>query len=312
MPPVTTREGPAIAFQPSKAVLIYNPEAGRRRRLRPQQLQTARDEMERAGIELAILETVRPGDGSKLAREAIQAGAGLIVVCGGDGTINDVVCGMAHSHVPLAVLPGGTANVMARELGLPLDIGAAARAIPTSTPRRLALGCAGTRYFLLMAGVGFDAHVVRKVTLRWKKLFGMASYVIESVRQALFEPLSPFMLSVDGRRHQVTFACISRSQHYGPIRMVREADLFSDQFYVYCFHCENRLRYFLYALAVLAARPTQLPDFSRFPARKIHCEQIASNGNKVFLQVDGELAGQLPCTFEIVPDALTLLVPAAP
>lgn len=293
-----------------RAVLISNPQAGRNQGIRLQQIQNAIRELERGGTSVSAYETSKPGDGATLARSAIQAGAELVVVCGGDGSINEVVGGLAHSNVPLAVLPGGTANVLARELGLPLDVSAAARTISMSTPQRMALGRAGTRYFLLMAGIGFDARVVRGVDGRWKKRLGMASYFIEAVRQLLFEPLSPpFVLSAEGQRSLVTFACISKSQHYGPVRMVREADLFSDRFQVYCFHSTNPLRYFLYALAVLARRPARLPDFSQFRARKIYCEQIPSNGKTVYLQVDGELAGQLPCTIEIVPDALTLLVP---
>ena len=293
-----------------RAALISNPQAGRNHGIRLRQIQKAIQELERGGASVTAYETSKPGEGAILARSAIDAGADLVVVCGGDGTINEVIGGLAHSNVPLAVLPGGTANVLARELGLPLEFSAAARTISRSTPRRVALGRAGTRYFLLMAGVGFDARVVRGVEGRWKKRLGMASYFFEAVRQLLSEPLvPPFMLSAEGQRQLVTFACISKSQHYGPVRMVREADLFSDRFQVYCFHSANPLRYFLYALAVLLRLPARLPDFSQFRASKIYCEQIPSNGNTVFLQVDGELAGQLPCTIEIVPDALTLLVP---
>ena len=235
----------------------------------------------------------------------------MIVVCGGDGTINDVVCGMAHSKVPLAVLPGGTANVLARELGLPLDIAAAARLIPQSVPRRLALGRVGKRYFVVMAGVGFDAHVVRNLNGGWKRLFGMATYVMEGLRLLVFDPPRPFILSAEHRRHEVTFACISRAQFYGPVRMVREANLLSDQFYVYGFSSSSPFRYLLYTLALLTARHTRLPDFCGFPAQKVHCEQLANNQNQISLQVDGEFAGELPCTIEIVSDALTLLMPPA-
>jgi len=292
-------------------VLISNPEAGRNRRRRSHQIESAARELEQSGMLVTEIETAGPGDGANLARSAIKTGAELIVVCGGDGTINAVVGGMAHSHVPLAILPGGTANVLARELGLPLEISAAARAISRSTPRRVALGQAGTRYFVLMAGVGFDARVVREVDGRWKKLFGMTTYVIEALRQLVwFGAPPPFILCADGQRQIATFACISKSQFYGPIRMVREADLFSDHFHTYCFHSANPLRYVLYALAVLAGSAGRLSDITHIRSRKFHCEQIGTNGAKVFLQVDGELVGQLPCTIEIVPDALTLLVPS--
>lgn len=295
----------------AKAVLIYNPQAGRRRWLRPQQIQAATEELARNGISVQTQATTGPGAGTELARDAIQAEADLIVVCGGDGTINEVVCGMAHSRVPLAVLPCGTANVLARELRLPLDMRAAAREIPSATPRRLALGLAGRRYFLLMAGAGFDAQIIYKLALRWKNLLGIGGYVLETIRQVLFEPKTAFIVSTEDRRMEATFACISKSQHYGPFRMVREADLFSEHFFVYCFRSRNRLRYFLYSLALLTGRLDRLADVVRFPARTVRCEQTEPASKKVLFQVDGELAGRLPCTIEMVPDALTLLVPAA-
>jgi diacylglycerol kinase family enzyme len=239
----------------------------------------------------------------------VDSGAGLVIACGGDGTINEVACGMAHSRVPLAILPGGTANVLARELGLPLDIPAAARQIlGHGTARRLSLGRAGTRYFMLMAGIGFDAAIVRRVRVPSKKLLGMGTYILEAFRQLIAVMPPDFTLRTDQRRLTVTFACISKSRHYGPIEMVREADLFSDHFYVYGFRSRNRIRYLLYALAVVSGTVAGLRDVDRFPAREVYCEPNGTNG-PTFIQVDGELLGQLPCKIEIVPDALTLIVP---
>ncbi len=291
------------------AVLIYNPKAGRRRWRRPKQIRAVVEALERSGMAVSAWPTPNPGAGTELARQAVQAGVDLIVVCGGDGTINEVVRGMAQSQVALAILPGGTANGLARELGLPLEIPAAARAILSSAPRRVSLGRAGDRFFILMAGAGLDGQVLYKLGWRWKQWFGIASYVFETLRQALFRRLTPFVISTGRQRHQVSFAIVSKSQHYGPFRMVREADLFSDRFCVYGFHSERGLRYLLYALAVLTGRSAAVYDISRFPAQKVCCEPIPSERKKVYFQVDGELAGTLPCTMEIVPDALTLLVP---
>jgi diacylglycerol kinase (ATP) len=158
-------------------------------------------------------QTNRSGVGAAVAREAVESKVDLIVVCGGDGTINDVLGGMAHSQIPLAILAGGTANVLARELGLPLNISVAARLIPKCMPRRIALGNIGKRYFILMAGIGFDAQIVRSVNSRWKKLFGMGTYFMEALRQLVREPLHPFLL-IDGQtQRKVTFACISRAKY---------------------------------------------------------------------------------------------------
>src|SRR5262249_9107650 len=161
---------------------------------------------------------------------------------------------------PLAVLPGGTANVLAREIGLPLNIPAAARLIPRSSARRVALGQAGSRYFLLMAGVGFDAGIVFRVDARLKRWLGMSAYVLEALKHALLFPPAPFVIVTPDGPVEAAFACISKSQYYGPLRMVREADLFSDCFYIYSFHPKNRWRYFVYAAALLTNNLKRLPD----------------------------------------------------
>lgn len=291
------------------AVLIYNPIAGRQRHRRIEQLQTAKVELERSGMGIRLQATAGAGQGSTLAREAVQEGADLILVCGGDGTLHEVVNGMAGSSVPLAVLPGGTANGFARELGLPLDIVAAARRIPSATPRRIALGRVGDRYFLSMVGAGFDAQVLTKIEGRWKEQWGMTYYGMEALREAVFAGFTPFTISSDQKRLEATYAVISRTRYYGPFRMIPEADLFSDQFTVYGLPSRRLARYFVYALALFAGRLGHLPDVVSFPARTVRCEESAAEGKNVLYQVDGELAGRLPITVEIVPDALILLVP---
>ncbi|OFW16942.1 MAG: hypothetical protein A3H27_07915 [Acidobacteria bacterium RIFCSPLOWO2_02_FULL_59_13] len=300
----------------SNGVLIYNPEAGSLRKRCAELIRQVTTELDQAGIAVTPCSTTGPGTGEPLARKAVQSGADLIVVCGGDGTINEVVCGMAHSHVPLAVLPGGTANGLGRELRLPRDLRAAARRIPSAQPRRIALGRVGgqvggrveERYFLLMAGIGLDALVISRLPPRWKRRLGMAGYFLETVRQGLLGPLVPFVISSEGKRLQAAFACISKAQYYGPLRMTPEANIFSETFCVYCFPPRSRFRYFLYGLALLAGQLKRFPDIARYPARKIQCE-ASSTSSPIFFQVDGELAGQLPCTVELVSDALTLLVP---
>jgi len=292
------------------AILLVNPGAGRRKRLRPRQIREAKQELESAGIAVAVEEIGEGRDGSERARTAVEQGADLIIVCGGDGTINHVIRGMVPSRVPLAVLPGGTANMLARELGIPLRIVDAARGILTSVPRRISLGSAGGRLFISLAGIGFDARVIQALNANWKAAFGIGSYVMETLRQlCLISPNPLFTIFADGLRQQASFVCVSKSQHYGPIRAIPQANLFSDQFYVYSFQSQSRWRYLHYAAAILANRKFSLPAFSEFPARRIDCELIRPEEGDVFFQVDGELAGSLPCRIEIVPDALTVLTP---
>ena len=287
--------------------------AGRRRQQRAGQLERIRRHLEQSGIPISIQATTAPGSGVTMARAAIREGADLIVVCGGDGTINEVVCGMALSSVPLAVLPGGTANGLARELRLPLDIEAAARLIPSATPRRIALGrvvdSADDRYFISMVGVGLDAQVLTRIKRNWKDRLGMLHYAIEAVCQAIRGEFTPFTVSAGETRREATFACISRPQYYGPFRMIREAEFFSDCFRVYCLPSRKLARYLHYGLALLAGRLDRVAGVASFSATQVRCEEIPGSGGVVLFQVDGELAGRLPITVEIVPDALTLLVP---
>jgi len=294
----------------SKAVLLLNPAAGRRKWLRPAQISRARKELESAGVAVEIQEVGESREGSAVAREAVEQGVDLIIVCGGDGTINHVVQGMVPSHVPLAILPGGTANMLARELGLPLTIEKAARVIPTSIPRRISLGSAAGRLFISLAGIGFDARVVRNLNKRWKDSFGIGSYLMEGFVQLFFGPPNPFFsICANGKGQQVTYLCVSKSQHYGHVRVLPEADLFSDRFHVYAFQSQSRWRYLHYGGAILAGRKSSLPDFIEFPTQRIACEPMNPEEGEIYFQVDGELAGRLPCSIEIVPDALTILAP---
>jgi diacylglycerol kinase family enzyme len=124
------------------AVLIYNPVAGRIRGRHGEEMDRARAALIDLGVEVELQETTAPGAATQMARAAVDQGRQLVIACGGDGTINEVVNGLVGSQVPLAVLPGGTANVLAKELGLPWDIHHAARLVPGGALRRIALGVA--------------------------------------------------------------------------------------------------------------------------------------------------------------------------
>src|SRR3972149_3234512 len=140
------------------AALIYNPAAGRGRRRRERELERAAQLLDAYGIRVTRIPTTGPGSATELAREEVAAGRDLIIACGGDGPINEVVNGMAGSPVPLAILPAGTGNVLATHLGLPWDIWRAAEYIPRGVVRGVALGQAGSRYFICLAGAGAAAN----------------------------------------------------------------------------------------------------------------------------------------------------------
>ena len=145
-----------------------------------------------------------------------------MLVLGGDGTVNEVVQGLAYSNVPLGVLPGGTANVLAMELGLGSRPEAAARLSAAFEPRPVALGritgSFGSRYFLLMAGAGLDATIVYEVSAGLKNAVGKLAYWAAGLSRLAnrVEQLEVRVVTnEDNRTHQCGFALVSRVRNYG-------------------------------------------------------------------------------------------------
>ncbi len=289
------------------AALIYNPLSGRLRWKRQRDLDRATHLLDAYGIRIVRIPTTDAGSATALAREQVAAGRDLIIACGGDGTVNEVVNGMAGSRVPLALLPAGTGNVLAKELGLPWDIWRAAEYIPAGEVRRIALGRAGERYFICMAGVGVDANTVYRLSVQTKLSLGMLSYWIESFRQLLEYEFPLFSVRVEGQGFQAALLIVSRTKNYGgPVQLTRRADLFSDEFEVCLFQRRNRFLYLLYFLALQAGLLERFRDVRFLRTRRVEAQP---GKQRIQVQVDGELAGTLPMDFAIVPEALSLLVP---
>src|SRR3984893_12880667 len=155
------------------ALLIYNPTSGRKRYTRFEEIEHAARILKEAGITAELPPTTGPGAAIRIARQAVDQRRGMVIACGGDGTINEIVNGLARSQVPMALLPAGTANILAKELGIPWDIPQAARLIADGIVRRIAIGVAipsngnhsarlphEGRYFLSVGGAGPDGAIV--------------------------------------------------------------------------------------------------------------------------------------------------------
>lgn len=261
--------------------------------------------------------TSNPGDGERLAREAVKKECDLVIVCGGDGTINEVINGMAPCRVPLAILPGGTANIVAKELGLPGRIVAAARQLPSWRPCRIplgranwdAVGSACQRYFLAVAGIGFDARIISQLDVAMKLRTGVVAYGWEALRQVFRYGFPRFQCDVNGSNASATFAVIQRSRRYaGWLRLARSHSVRDLGFSCCFFEGSNPARYFQYALGILTQTHHRLPDVRLLSGSSIRCLSEQPD-QAVYFEVDGELTGRIPVTFESVPDALTLLAP---
>lgn len=297
------------------ALLIVNPTAGRARALHSGPLERARKILAQQRIESEVAPIDGPGSGRELARRAVRDRRQMVIVCGGDGTLNEVVNGLAGSTVPLALLPAGTANVFAKELGLPWNIERAASLIGGSRFKRIALGHVTSaelggdgRYFLSLAGAGPDGVMVRAVNQSLKDRTGTIAFWIEGFRQLAVYRFPRFRVNFDNESCEATLIVAGRTKHYGgPIQITTGADLYGNDFELMLCSTNSRWKYLSYVPLLLAQRLRGTRDIRFVRAKELRCEPI--DAEPIWVQVDGEPAGRLPADFQIVRDALTLAVP---
>jgi diacylglycerol kinase (ATP) len=291
--------------------LIYNPIAGKIRR-HPERLRKSVALLRLHGFDVTLAPTEGPNHAAELARRCLDQGAERLIIAGGDGTLNEALNGIVGSRVPIGLLPGGTANVLGMETGIGGHMVRAAEQHKDCVPVRLALGrltSAGIapRYFLLMAGAGLDARIVHLVKPRWKKLLGKVSYWVGGFSQ-LGRALDEFEVHMNGRLHRASFALFSRVKNYGgDLEIARHADLLSDDFAVVLFAGRSSIPYLKYFSGVLLNRLAGMSGVTLAHATDV--ELRPCGGVNAAIQVDGEASGFVPARMEIVPDALTLLLP---
>jgi diacylglycerol kinase (ATP) len=296
-----------------RCVIIYNPQAGKLRGRGSERLERARRILTEVGHETTLVPTSGPGDAVTLARGWVADGVGLIVAAGGDGTVNEVAEGMVHSAVPLGILPAGTANVLAMETGMSRNLETAARELLTSTPERISVGrlhfnnseC--SRHFLLMAGIGLDARIIYKLSAPLKTNLGKVAYWITAFG-LMGRRLEEFSVKIEDSNYRCSFALVSKVRNYGgDLKIARDTSLFDDQFEVVLFRGENSVRYLRYFAGVVRNRLQGMKGVTILRARKLDVSPVRDT--RVYMQVDGEYAGHLPGSIDIVKDAITLLLP---
>ncbi len=297
------------------AVIIYNPAAGRLRHGGMGELTEAVRIFKDAGIAAELQPTAAPGSAARLASAAVRHERHLVIACGGDGTLNEVVNGLAGSHVPLALLPAGTANVLAKELRIPWKLPLAARQILGGSLQRSALGqalptsaSAEPRYFIALAGAGVDADMVFRVSDHLKRRFGKAAYWVAGIEQYLTYDYPMFRASSAEGEMTGSYIAIGRVKAHGfPVNITDRADLFSRQFEIAVFTNKSKTRSFLHGWAALFGRLRALRDVHFWHTAEVRCTPV--DNRRIHVQADGELIGTLPMTFRVVPDALTLVIP---
>jgi diacylglycerol kinase (ATP) len=301
------------------ALLIHNPNAGNGGKGRRRMLDEARRILSLGGIEADLQETRAPGDATVMAQRATVEGRQLVIACGGDGTLNEVVNGLAvqkNGHrVPMALLPGGTANVLAKEIGLPWDIPAAAEKLVHGEVKEIALGLATplkepskARYFLSVAGAGPDGMIVYSIDLDLKARLGILAYWWQGAREVFRYKFPHFRVVTGEKKLDATLVVVGRTKHYGgPFRITTEADLYVDQFEMMGLTTRSGFRYLSYLPTLWLGKLRGTEGVHYWKANSIVCEPLDSH--PVYAQIDGEPLARLPVEFKIVPRALKLLVP---
>jgi diacylglycerol kinase (ATP) len=306
------------------ALLIYNPTSGRKRSRRFEEIEKAVHILKDAGIIAEIAATTAPGTARGMAQLAVGQRRDLVIVCGGDGTVNEVVNGLAGSQIPMALLPAGTANILAKELSIPWDIPHAARLIRGGVVKRIALGMAspvnvngdGTpahdligRYFLCVAGAGPDGAIVNGVDEIFKKNAGMLAYWVEGMRQLVRYDFPEIRIRSGGRERRATIIVIGRTAHYGgPFKITTGATLFEDSFEMLTNSAVSRFQYLACLPALWTGKIRGMKGIDAWKDTEVTCEPAGEK--MVYAQVDGEPVGPLPLTFRIVPNALSIVTPA--
>ena len=306
-----------MTFVSTSILLILNPTAGRRRRgLVDAVLARVRAE----GWTVDVVETEAAGDARRLAEACDAARYGVIAVAGGDGTINEVVNGLAARAATapaLAIVPLGTANVLAHELGLHASAAAVARTMTGGRevlmhPGR-ASGSGAPRCFSLMAGAGFDAKVVAGVTAPLKRRWGKAAYVWRSMIEArLYRPVR-YAVEIDGETHEAASVIVTHARHYaGPYVVAPDASLGDRLLHVCLFERWGWMQALRFGAALLLGTLPRTAGYRVIAGREVRISVRSDAGERRRqpVQIDGDDALTLPVSIGLATEAVRVLRPA--
>ena len=286
-----------------KTIVILNPAAHSERARR------WRTRVESLARGSTVCASARVGDAEALTRKAVQEGFEKIVAAGGDGTINEVVNGLAGTRASLGLLPIGTVNVFAMELGLPShNLGLCWDIIESNETRLIDLPSANDKFFVQLAGVGLDAQVVKETSLALKRNFGPLSYLISAAQVAARQPPRLFLESEDATLSESSFVLIGNGRRYGgPFPFFKHAVIDDGLLDVVAFKRLGYLEIIKYLQEVFFSSDIRIPEVEYFQTRRL---RITSE-DEVPVELDGELRGNCPVDFEIRGRRLRVLAPKA-
>ncbi len=288
----------------SSVSIIYNPAA---RKASVVNIDRAASILGREGYDVEVLRTERRDHARQLAAEALTNRPAFVVAAGGDGTINEVVNGIVWSDIPVAILPMGTTNVLAKELDVPEEIEGALRRAVGGSPKRVSLGKietegGGARYFCLMAGVGLDGKAVHDVNASIKKISGRAAYILSGIRNiAQFSP-ERIDFRVDGKEFSGYTAVIGKAAKYGGnYKVTPDANIENPFLFACIFRGGRRLDLLRYSIGVLRGTHLRFKDVVYLKTSTVEIL------GRAHIQVDGDYLGLSPARVSVAADAINLI-----
>jgi len=295
-----------------RILAVFNPAAGRNRRDRFDEIVAHLREL---GCFVSVVETEAPGHAEVIARESSadsDSKFDVIVAAGGDGTINEIVNGLSSggrsgASLALGLMPLGTANVLADEIGFPRGAKAIARALALGPIHPIHVGRINGRRFVMMAGAGFDANVVHGVSLRLKKVIGPLAYVWQAAVQAFREDHAGCTVTIDGVAYETASVVACNGRRYGgPFIAAPEASLRDDCFHVVLMQGRGWINTARYGVNLILGRIGKLSDVLIVPGRDVVVRGI--EGRPV--QADGDIVAKLPAHISVDPEPVRLIFPA--
>jgi len=320
--------GTTVEVKPAmrRVALIYNPASGQISARRTAAVEDALAVFRDAGVEAEAFVTGEAGEATIHAQQAVSEGYDAILACGGDGTVHEIVQSLVGTEVALGVVPLGTANALASDLGLIASPAKVARKLLDALPTRVSVGRIhyqdnagnpGSRYFVVAAGIGADALLMSRLDTRLKRRLGYVLYLIEAFRIwatssfPLFEAVLPANGNGEGRVVEVSQLLAVRVRSFGGVlrTLAPGASLRNGSLSLLAFKTQSRLRYLSFLLAVIAGRHTFTRTVELLDTPFVECRSLNGSRDALFVEADGEVLGSLPVRLEVVPHSLTLLVP---
>jgi YegS/Rv2252/BmrU family lipid kinase len=289
-------------------LLIFNPVAAR---TDPKVVTVVSRVFTREGWDVDVAGTTRPGHAAELARQGVADGVSLVAVYGGDGTTMQAVSGMIGTDVPIALIPGGTGNLLAGNLRVPRDPAAAARAAACGTPRRIDLGRLerpeGPRYFAVACGAGFDAELMGRTSEEAKRRWRMGAYVAKSWEVAGELRVVPHTIWVDGRSLETQAAMVlvaNCGELIPPFFRLREGIAPDDgAFDVVIVNASSMVEGMDAVWHILTGQVNGNQRLQFVRGAEVRVDAATPRP----VQLDGELAGETPFRVTLLPKALGVI-----